>query len=175
MRYTMTLILAAAAVFNTACTSVLSLEGAPAAVSPEPGLAGVWMPKDDDDVLVVRMMQDGSMDIRYDGLRLVGRAFRAGGGSYVTITPHKEEPLQVRAHAVVQYWLQGDSLRWTFMDSKWLRARLTESGVPARQMRDGLVLTGGFETVYKALAEYGTDRRSYDDVCEMKRLERGAE
>lgn len=169
MRHIATLLIAAAALFTAGCSSLLSLEESGEPVAPNPALAGVWMAQDDDDPLLVRLGQKDTLDIRYGALHLVGRAFRAAGAEYLDIAPHGEEPFQIPAHAVVRYWVEGDTLRWAYLDSKWFQARIAEQGFAAAKVRGALIATapGGLS---QALAAHGMDPRAHGEITEMRRL-----
>jgi hypothetical protein len=170
MRYLTMLVLAAGAAMSTGCSALLSLDGVTEISAPNPGLAGTWMPKGDDDLVVVRIAEDGVLDIRYGGMRLTGKAFRLGEADFLDLTPKNEEAFHVPGHAIVRYWLDGDSVRWAFADSAWLRDQILVQGIRAVTVRDTLVVTGRGVAVRDVLASLGQDGRAYGEINVMARL-----
>jgi hypothetical protein len=170
MRYVTMLLVAASAAMCVGCSSLLSLDGVTDSSASNPALAGVWLPKGDDDLVVVRIEESGNLDIRYGEVRLTGKAFRVGEAEFLDLTPRNEEAFHIAGHALVRYWLEGDSLRWAFADSEWLRQRIVEQGLPAMKVREMLVVTGSGAALRRALAAHAQDSRAYGDINVMARL-----
>jgi len=119
MRPILAVLMIAGAVVTTGCSSLLSLQ--PVVTEQEttfePALVGAWSSEGDDDLFVIRQTKDRQYRIRYGPADFDGRLFRAGNAWFLDVTHKEESALQVPAHAVVRLWLEGDTLRWTFIES----------------------------------------------------------
>lgn len=172
MRHITLSILLGAALLNAGCSSLVSLR--PAASAEEavsvPSLAGTWVDKEDKDFYVVREKTPGVYEIRYDNEKFEAIAFTIGAARYLDVRPLSEYPFQVPAHAIVRFWLNGAELRWGFVDSEWIRARVAERKLAAVMVEKTMVLTDTTENVRAVLAEHGGSELAYKDVTTLKRL-----
>jgi len=158
----------ASAVALTGCTNLGSLN--PFVTDQQAvmdgNLAGTWK-SSDNDVLVVVQKNSSSYSITYtDGkdasLKLTAMVFKAGDAELLDLVSENEAPLQVPVHAVVRVWPEGSLLRWTFLDSKWLR-EWTDKEL-ASQYRGGMqLLTAPGETVRGVLLKCAGDSRAYEN------------
>ena len=164
----MTLALASVAAL-TGCTNLVSLNPFVTAKQavPDPNLAGTWKSSDDDSLLVVQQ-NSASYSVTYtDGkgtsLKFTALAFRAGDAELVDLVSENEAFLQVPVHALLRVWPEGSLLRWTFLDSKWLREQVGKELV-SQPNGDGQLLTAPGETVRNVLLKYGTDSKAFENT-----------
>jgi hypothetical protein len=163
----LTLALASVAVL-TGCTNLVSLNPfftAKQAVL-DSNLAGTWKSSDDDSLFVVQ--QNGSSySITYtDGKgtsqKLTATVFKAGDAELLDVVSENEAFLQVPVHAAVRVWPEGSLLRWTFLDSKWLREKVGQE-LASQPNGDGQLLTAPGETVRSVLLKYGADSKAFEN------------
>ena len=128
---------AAVALMLTGCEgiptpSLLSLESAVTDrdTTPDVPLAGAWESSTSDQVCLIRKDgdKDGAFSIQYLGgkqVALKGRLFRAGDAMILELEPHEDDDyFNIPGHAFARVWLEGKTLRWSFLDSDWLKEQL---------------------------------------------------
>jgi hypothetical protein len=163
----LTLALAGAAAL-TGCSNLVSLNpivtGNQAVM--DANLAGTWK-GGDGDVLVVVPKDDSSYSITYTNtkettLKLTAMVFRAGDAELLDLVNDNEGFLQVPVHAVVRVWPEGNMLRWTFLDSKWLREQAGRE-LASLPRGDGQLLTAPGDAVRRTLLKYAGDSKAYEN------------
>ncbi|MDR3698091.1 MAG: hypothetical protein P4L56_00565 [Candidatus Sulfopaludibacter sp.] len=164
----LTLALASVAAL-TGCTNLVSLNpfvtGKQAIL--DANLAGTWKSGDDDSLLIVQQ-NSSSYSVTYtDGkgtsLKLTALVFQAGDAELLDLVSENEAFLQVPVHAVVRVWPEGSLLRWTFLDSKWLREQVGKE-LASQPNGEGQLLTAPGETVRSVLAKYGADSKAFENA-----------
>lgn len=159
------LTLALAATVLTGCTNLVSLNPfvtEQQAVS-DPNLPGTWQ-GDDRELLVVRPNGAGYSVTYTDGKdgaqRFKALVFRTGGAELLDLVSENDAFLQVPVHALVRVWPEGTQLRWTFVDSKWLRQKT--ASLASQPNGDGVLLTAPGEAVRTVLLRYAADSQAYE-------------
>jgi len=167
----LTLALASVAVL-TGCTNLVSLNPFVTAKQAvlDPNLSGTWKSSDGDSLFVVQQ-NSSSYSITYtDGkgtsLKLTGLVFRAGDAELLDLVSENEAFLQVPVHAVVRVWPEGSLLRWTFLDSKWLREQVGKRLV-SQPNGEGQLLTAPGDTVRSVLLEHAADSKAFENAPDV--------
>lgn len=172
MRHITVSVLLSAALLSAGCSSLLSLHpiaAADQAVSA-PSLAGTWTDEKGKDIYVVRESAPGVYEIRCDEVKLEAVSFTIAGARYLDIRPTNEYPFQVPGHALVRFWLDGNTLRWAFVDSDWIKARLAEKKLAAVTVDKTVVLTEPPAGLLALLASDGAPESAYDEVTKLVRM-----
>lgn len=166
MKYTNLALALAAAMSLTGCSDLVSLHpivtGQQALT--DSNLAGTW--KDSDKNLIVIQQDGSSYAITYtegkgESLKFTATIFKSGDAELLDLVNESDTVLQVPVHAAVRVWSEGSVLRWTFLDSKWLRERAAQELVMEQTGKMHLLLSPG-ETVRAFLLKYGGDPQAYE-------------
>jgi len=162
-----------AALGLTGCSELVSLNSiaAEGASLQDPALPGVWAGS--DEMFIVR--QDGS------GYRIVyvdkdsSRKFRAvlfqaGEAKLLDLVPEEEDPFRVPVHIVVRVWTEPSTLRWTFLDTDWLKQQARKALV-SQDSADRTLLTAPGAAVRGFLNTFGADERAYKEANTLSRVQ----
>ncbi len=180
MRVLATLLAAAAALTMTGCTSILSLLPAVSdqEATMDSALEGTWIAasdrdKDDADVCTIVRGSGNAYNVTLrtdkETLKFEARLFRAGGAGILDmVTRNNGDPFAVSGHAFVRVWTGGNSLRWAFLDSDWLKKRAAT--MPAQTVDGVLVLTAPTSSIRDFLRANGGDDRAYSNSESFERL-----
>jgi hypothetical protein len=157
----------AGAIALTGCSNLVSLN--PLVTDKQAvldaNLVGTWKSGDNDSLFVVQK-NNSSYSITYtDGKdpaqKLTATVFQSGEAELLDVVSENEALLQVPVHALVRVWPEGNLLRWTFLDSQWLRDQAAKE--LASQAKGSLqLLTGPGETVRSVLLKYAADSKAYE-------------
>ena len=167
-----------------AAVGTLMLAGceSPALVSMDPvateantvfdaSLLGTWEISEGGDLCILRRAHGDVYAITYvsdEGVRqFEGRLFLAGQARVMDLTPRDSDDFRVPAHALIRILSSGATLRWTYLDSAWLRQQAARELVTRPRGEGKLLLNAplaGF------LARYAGDERAYGEVQEWQRL-----
>ena len=171
MRYALLLAAGAALLCCAGCSDLISLNGfAPDGVAAlNPRLPGVW--GDDDDLYVVQE-KGGEYSITVTSKKTKGETmaftatlFRVGNAEILDLVPAgDDDAFRVAVHTPVRIWVDERSLRFTFLDSKWIRERAAEQALAKQQVNDKrTLLTGPSEQVTKFMLAHAGDDRAYEN------------
>jgi hypothetical protein len=117
----------------------------------------------DGDLYTVTYVSDGSSR-KFDA-----RLFQAGRARLLDLSPQDSDDFQVPAHALIRILASSGSLRWTFLDSEWLRQQAAHE-LPNRARDSGkMLLTAPGGSLRDFLAKYAADDRAHGDVEEWQR------
>lgn len=129
-------------------------------------LAGAWKSDDNDSLFIVQKNSSSYTVIYADGKgasqKFTAMLFKAGDAELLDLVSENEAFLQVPVHAVVRVWPEGSLLRWTFLDSKWLREQ-TGKELVSQPSGDAQLLTSPGEAVRNLLLKYGGDSKAYEN------------
>ncbi len=160
--------LALASLFLTGCSDLVSLNPFATAKQAilDSNLAGTW--SGDDNSLYIVQEKDASYSITYtDGkdaaIKLKGTLFKAGDAELMDLVNENEGFLQVPVHAVVRVWAEGNQLRWTFLDSRWLREQTGKEVAFQPSVDKSQLLTAPSESVSAVVLKYAADEKAYEN------------
>ena len=164
---TVTLALAGAMAL-TGCTNLVSLNpfvtGKQAVM--DVNLEGTWKSDDNDSFVIVQKNSSSYSVIYADGKgasqKFTALLFKVGDAELLDLVSENETFLQVPVHAAVRVWPQGSLLRWTFLDSKWLREQ-TGRELVSQPSGDAQLMTSPGETVRSVLLKYAGDSKAYEN------------
>lgn len=171
---------AALALLATGCGELLSVH--PLATKDnsvfDPALVGVWS---DGDDLLLRVSEDkpAAYDILWmntkdsDKVKLKGRLVQLRDQKVLDLWPADPTPFSIPGHAFLLVRTVGDGLEVRFLDSKWLQAKVRESGALAHTLIEGdPVITGPTPQVEAFLLKFGLSAEAQDEPLRLRRLER---
>jgi hypothetical protein len=81
-----------------------------------------------------------------------------------------ENAFQIQAHYLVRIWPEGGTLRWSFLDSDWMKKQ-AGSLLPTRKLNDRLVISASPDAAHALMLKYGADERALRDVETLTRDE----
>jgi hypothetical protein len=180
MKLTSMFLALAGALILTGCDSPALLSLDPVVTDQEavfdPTLLGTWGTNQDKDKDLCIFRRDGASGyaITYvsDGSarQFTARLFRAGEASMLDLTPESSDDFQIAGHAVVRIWTEGGALRWTYLDTEWLRKQASQL-LPNRAGDKRMVLTAPGAAVRAFVAKYGVDDKAHGDTAEWQRVQ----
>jgi hypothetical protein len=112
----------------------------------------------------VTMVSDGNSR-QFDAL-----LFQAGEARLLDLSPRQsDDSFQVPGHALIRILASDTSLRWTYLDSDWLRQQAARELPNRARDNDGMLLTAETGPLYGFLTRYAGDDRAHGDVEEWQR------
>ena len=177
MRFPMILMAVAGTLVLGGCDSPTLISMEPAVTEQDAvfdaSLLGTWETEQGGDLCILRRGNGNAYAVTYvsDGgaRKFEGRLFLVGQARVMDLTPQDSDDFQIPGHALIRILSSGATLRWTYLDSDWLRQHAT--GELANRPRDGgkLLLTAQAMRLAAFLANYAADERAHDDVQEWQR------
>jgi hypothetical protein len=171
---------AAAALALSACDTPRLLSINPAVTESETvfdqTLVGTWGTKDGAEFCSLRPNADtNTYTVTYvsdgDSRKFEGRLFQAGQARVMDLAPQDQDDFQIPGHALIRILSSGDTLRWTYLDSDWLRQR-GAAELPNHPRGGGkLLLSAPSDRLAAFLATYAADERAHGDIQEWQRLQ----
>ena len=138
-------------------------------------LLGTWDAGQGGDLCIFRRGDGNAYTVTYisdnSSRKFDARLFQAGQARLLDLSPQDSDDFQVAGHALIRILGSNGSLRWTFLDSEWLRQQAAQA-LPNRTRDSGkLLLTAAAASLRDFLAKYAGDDRSHGDVEEWQRLQ----
>ena len=170
MRLTLLTLAAAALLTTTGCSNLVSLN--PLASDDQmiqnSALSGVWA--DDDNSLYIVRPADRAYEITYIEkkgmpIHFNAKLFRIGDAQILDLTPADDDPFRLNVHTPVRIWVDSATLRFTFLDSKWLREHAAKE-LPV-QDNDRTLITAPAAALGQFLARYAADERAFENTPAM--------
>ena len=172
---TLVLLIPAAALLMTGCGSLLSVSPlySDQNVVQDPGLIGAWhaAKEDDKDILVVQPGQDGDYQVLYTSMQDSAKTMKFD----IRLVQLKDyrfvdmvrdtEGWTIPGHSLAKISLIGDVLKFSFMDSGWLKNQIA----PMKRS-EMVVLPGGTEALQQMVLKYAAEPRAFEDAQEFHRL-----
>ena len=170
-----------------ALTGALVLAGCddPALISLDPAvtdqdaafdanLPGTWQAGDGGDLCIIRRGDGNSYTVTYvsDGSarKFDAGLFQSGQAEILDLTPAEADDFQLAGHVLVRVWSASGSLRWSYLDSPWIRQQAGQE-LPVREGNNGkTVLTAHTAALRGFLSKYAADDKAHGDVVEWQRL-----
>ncbi len=167
MRLTTFTLAAAAMLAMTGCSDMISLRSfAPENLTVQnPLLPGIWS-SSDDEIYIVRA-KDKGYTITYIGkdnlpLHFDAKLIRAGAAEILDVTPtDDDDPFRVATHVPVRVSVDGATLRFTFLDSPWLREQ-ARTQLAVQDVGKRILITAPGDAVARFLLLHGNDDRAYE-------------
>ena len=178
MKLTSMFLALAGALILTGCDNPALLSLDPVATDQDaafdPTLLGTWGASQDRDLCIIRRDGDSGYAITYmsggDTRQFTARLFRVGEASMLDLTPDGSDDFRIAGHAVVRIWIGGGTLRWTYLDTEWLRKQASQL-LPNKTDDKRMVLTAPGAAVRAFVAKYGVDDKAHADTTEWQRVQ----
>ncbi len=166
----------AAALLLTGCSGMISLNPfvTDGEASIDPALLGVWHDADGEDTCIIKQagmhyaityVDKSSSAITFEAWLLA-----SGDAKFLDLVPGDDSPFRIAAHTPVRVWTEGTTLRFSFLDSDWLRQQATQQ-LATQLAEDRTLITAPGESVRHFLMEYGADARAYGEVQTLERAQ----
>ena len=155
-----------AALVLSGCSNVASVNGfAPDNLTVQnPALPGVWA---DDDTTFVIKAKDRAYTIamieKGGTTSFEAKLFQAGNAEILDLVPAGgDDPFHLPLHTPVRIWVDDRSLKFAWLDSKWLRKTIREQ-LTAQDLGDRVLITAPADVLTKFLLLNGADDRAYEN------------
>jgi hypothetical protein len=165
MRLTTTLILAAAAIGLTGCSTLVSLhpfvEGQQAVF--DPALLGVWAEDNNGAYYVVRQDGEGYKIRRIqdnDAANFSAQLFKAGDLRILDLVSATDDAFQLTVHTPMRVWIDGATLRFATLDSDSLKDAARKQ-LAVQDADDRTLITAPGDAVLRFLINYGSTDNAY--------------
>jgi hypothetical protein len=163
MKLTLTISLAAALFATTGCTTLLSTNAfvAEEEALVDPHLAGTWT--NDGDTILIRP-NGKAYEITYvdkgkDAMKFVARLVKVGDAMLLDLSRDSDDPFVMALHFAVRVWPETATLRWTLVDSDWLKEQAVQF-LPAQRDGDRTIVTAPVPAVREFMRRFGGDERA---------------
>lgn len=176
MRFPLIVLALAASMLLTGCSELVSLKPfAPAREATlDPALLGVWT-DDDNDTFIVK--QDGNhyfityLDKSSSVMRFEATPFEAGNAKLLDLITKNNDAFMVPVHVPVRVWAEGNTLRFSFLDSEWLKEQALQLlTTDAPEPKGRLIVTDPSDRVRAFVMKYAADERSHTDPAVLQRI-----
>jgi len=138
-------------------------------------LLGVWGATDGKDIGIFRRGDGATYAVTYasDGgsRQFEARLFRVGDARFLDLAPEVNDSFMIPGHALVRVWIEGDTFRWTFVDSQWF---IEQAGrqLPGRMLGEKkMLLTAPGADIRNFLASYGADDSAHGQIEEWRKVQ----
>jgi hypothetical protein len=165
MKLTLTIPILAGLLTMTGCATLLSTNPfvAEEEAIVDALLAGTWTNGEDTALIAVHGKK---YDVTYvdsgkEAIRFTGRLVRVGEALVLDLARDTDDPLVLALHFAVRVWPEAGALRWTLVDSDWLK----EQAAGARRDGDRTIVTGEF------LRRFVADERAHGKVEAWTRVQ----
>jgi len=179
MRFPTILLALAGALVLAGCDSPSLISLDPAVTDQEAvfdsTLLGTWEAGQGGDLCIFRRGDGNAYTVTYvsDGSsrKFDALLFQAGQARLLDLAPQDSDGFQVQGHALIRILASSGSMRWSFLDSDWLRQQAARE-LPNRARDSGrMLLTAPPATLNGFLAKYAADDRAHGDVEEWQHLQ----
>ncbi len=177
MKTTIALIALGGCLLLPGCTSLLSLDPIVTASEAtfDPALVGVWTEAKDHDMVIIRQSDEKTYAVAFCGkpsdtpVQFEGLLYKNGDLRIMDLAQKTDNDFLISGHSFVRIWLDGATLRWTFLDSDALKARVAEHSLVARKLGGGdrMLITAPGSAVRDFLVQFGTDDAAHGEVEEL--------
>lgn len=168
MKLTLTIPILAGLLTMTGCATLFStnpfVNDDEAIVDPH--LAGIWTNNENDTVII---RQSGkSYDVTYvdngkDAIQFAGRLTKVGDALLLDLSRHTNDDFVLPLHFAVRVWPDGVALRWTLVDTDWMKQQATHL-LAARREGDRTLVTAPEAAVREFMRKFGVDERAHGEV-----------
>ena len=167
MKLTLTIPLAAALFATTGCTTLLTTNGfvAEEEAVVDPHLVGTWT--NDGDTILIRLngkayeltyLDKGKEAIKFDG-----RLVKVGDAMVLDVSRDSDDPFMMKLHFAVRVWPEAATLRWTLVDTDWLKEQAVQL-LPTQRDGDRTIVSAPGPAVREFLRKFGGDERALGKI-----------
>ena len=138
-------------------------------------LVGTWEVGQGGDLCIFQHGDGNTYTVTYvsDGnsRKFNAQLFQAGQARLLDLSVKDSDDFQISGHTLIRIWTGGGSLRWTYLDSEWLRQQAAQE-LPNRVRDDNkMLLTAPAAPLHGFLSKYAADARAYGNIEEWQRLQ----
>jgi hypothetical protein len=163
MKLTLTIPLVAALFATTGCTTLLTTNAfvAEEEALVDPHLAGIWT--NDGDTLLIRL-NGKAYEITYldkgkDATKFAARLVRVGDAMLLDLSRDSDDPFVMSLHLAVRVWPEAGMLRWTLVDTDWLKEQALQLLTTQRD-GDRTIVTAPGPAVREFMRRFAGDERA---------------
>ena len=135
-------------------------------------LLGTWEAGQGGDLCIFRRGDGNAYTVTYvsDGSsrKFAALLFQAGQARLLDLSPQDSDEFQVAGHALIRILASSGSLRWSYLDSDWLRQQAAQELPNRARDNNKMLLTAPPATLRDFLAKYAADDRAHGDVEEWQ-------
>jgi hypothetical protein len=167
-------ILALAALLNAGCTELVSLN--PFVTEQEAvadrALTGVWTT---NDHTIAIQLNGSTYTITYlekgpQALKFEGRLIVVGDVKLLDLIETSDDPFVMPVHMLVRAWPEGNSLKWTFVDSDWMKEQVALR-VSVHSQDKRRVITASGDEWRQAIRKLAVDDKASKDGETLTRVQ----
>ncbi|MGB7762478.1 MAG: hypothetical protein WBL61_21770 [Bryobacteraceae bacterium] len=179
MKFSMVLLALAGALVLGGCDSPSLVSLDPAATDQEAvfdaSLLGMWEAGKGGDLCIIRRGDGNAYTVTYvsddSSRKFDARLFQAGQARLLDLSPQASDDFQIPGHTLVRVLASSGSLRWTYLDSEWLRQQAAQE-LPNRARGSGKMLVmAAAAPLRDFLTKYAADDKAHGDVEEWQRAQ----
>jgi hypothetical protein len=163
----------AAAMGLAGCSAMVSLQPfvSEQYATFDPALTGVWADKDDGLYLI---KQDGKgyniRSVNKNGaLTYSAQLYKNGDLWLLDLVSSNDDPFQLAVHTPVRVWVEGNTLKFAWLDSSWLKEKARKQ-LAVEDVGDRALITAPGDKVLAFLLTYGAAGDAYGTPEEWHRL-----
>ena len=166
MRLAGLVLMAASAVMLTGCSDLVSLNPffTDKDSIADSSILGTWTGSDGDSLFIVQQADHGyvvTYTEKKESAKFAGSLVRVGDAKILDLVLlDSDDAFQVPVHMLARVWADGSTLRWIYLDSKWLRAQL--GTLPSQVSGKRTLLTAPPEALRSFVMNYGADGLAYE-------------
>jgi hypothetical protein len=138
-------------------------------------LLGTWEAGQGGDLCIFRRGAGNAYTVTYvsddSSRKFDARLFQAGQARLLDLSPQDSDDFQIPGHTLIRILASSGSLRWTYLDSAWLRQQAAQELPNRARDNDKMLLTAAAAPLRGFLAKYAADDRAHGDVAEWQRLQ----
>lgn len=138
-------------------------------------LLGTWEAGQGGDLCIFRRGDGNAYTVTYvsDGSsrKFEARLFQAGQARLLDLAPQDSDDFQIPGHTLIRVLASGGSLRWTFLDSEWLRQEAAQQLPNRTRDNNKMLLTAPAASLRDFLAKYAADDKAHGDIEEWQRVQ----
>jgi len=167
MKLTLTIPILAGMLGMTGCTTLLSTNSftLEEEAITDPSLPGTWV--HEKDTILIRQNGKG-YDVTYfdggkDTVKFTGRLVKAGDALLLDLQQDTDDAFVLALHFAVRVWPEAGGLRWTLVDSDWLKEQATAL-LGAQKDGERTVVTAPGPAVREFVRKFGVDERAHGKI-----------
>jgi hypothetical protein len=167
----------ALAISMTGCSSLVWLNqfATDEDAALDQALAGAWSGDNGNATYVIKL--DGSgyaityMEKSDAGkVQFQARLLKAGDAELLDLVSADDNPFELQVHTAVRVWPSGNSLKFAFLDSDWLKQQAAKQ-LATSPTGDRMLVTSPGDAVRSFLLKYGADEKAHGDPEVLARVQ----
>jgi hypothetical protein len=137
-------------------------------------LLGTWAVGQGGDLCIIRRGDGNAYTVTYvsdDSSReFDARLFQAGQARLLDLSPASDD-FQITGHTLIRILSSSGSLRWSYLDSAWLRQQAAQELPNRARDNDKMLLTAAAAPLRDFLTKYAADDKAHGDEEEWQRAQ----